>query len=66
MFMVMDAVVWLAVIALGILALVFASAGLGVLLGYILAGLRRAFGPNRQNQLAPLSSQEEPAGKPAA
>lgn len=64
MFMVLDAVVWLAVIALGILVLVFASAGLGVLLGYILAGLRRSFGPNRQNQLAPFSSQEEPAGKP--
>jgi hypothetical protein len=39
---------WVVVIGLAILALAFASAGLAILLGYILSGLRRTFGPSPQ------------------
>lgn len=40
---------WLVAVGLAILALVFTSAGLSLLLSHILAGLRRSFG-SQQNQ----------------
>jgi hypothetical protein len=38
----MDVLAWLFVIGLGILALMFAGAGLGALIGTLLVGLRKA------------------------
>jgi hypothetical protein len=40
--MLMDAVAWLIFIGVAILAIMFASAGLGALIGNVLAAFRRA------------------------
>ena len=48
--MFVDGLAWLLVIVLAILVLVFASVGLGALLGHILARLRRTFGPSPQQR----------------